>query len=205
MIWTSGYPHTSDFGKAYHEAMGAPWIPPRHPVAIVDLTMGPEGWRNYLRPSYKSLINWGRNNMDWSVEPDLSVMQSFHAKVAGRVTRSQETWDLLQGEIDKGHGELLTGRIENELVSAGLFIDGGGVTIYWSGVYERSLFPKPLAHYGIWLEMERARDRGMKVLELGEVPEQGAVSEKEYNIGRFKRGFATGYVMNTDVHEMNAA
>jgi lipid II:glycine glycyltransferase (peptidoglycan interpeptide bridge formation enzyme) len=70
-----------------------------------------------------------------------------------------------------------------------VFIDGDETSVYWTGVYDRSLFPKPLAHYGIWLAMERAAERGMTTLELGEVPETG--TEKEIAIGRFKKGFAT--------------
>ena len=60
-----------------------------------------------------------------------------------------------------------------------------------SGVYDRTLFDKPLAHYPVWLGIERAQLRGMKTLELGVVYDKGTVSDKEYQIGYFKRGFAT--------------
>ena len=138
--------------------------------------------------------------MVWRTEPDLSVMQAFHRRIAGRTTRSQKTWDLLQQEMDAGRGELLVGFFEGALASSALYIDGGDTTIYWSAVYDRSLFPRALTHYGMWLEMERAKARGMKVLELGEVPEPGTASEKEINIGRSKRGFATEFI---HVHAMN--
>jgi hypothetical protein len=183
-----GYPHTSDFGVAYHKAMGAPWSPSKHKIAMVDLTLTEQERRKYLRPSYKSLLNWGRKNIEWRASTDIDPLQWFHAKIAGRSTRSQLTWDLLEAEVQQGRGDILYGHIGPELVSGSLYIDGGWVCIYWSGVYERSLFPKPLAHYGLWLGMNRAAERGNRWFELGELPEGEG---KEANIGRFKAGFAT--------------
>jgi lipid II:glycine glycyltransferase (peptidoglycan interpeptide bridge formation enzyme) len=82
-------------------------------------------------------------------------------------------------------------------VAGSLFIDGTRTAIYASGVYDRSKFDKPLAHYPVWLGIEHAHARGMATLELGEVPPREAVSEKEYQIGYFKRGFATRIDTNT--------
>jgi hypothetical protein len=168
--------------------MGAPWSPSKHKIAMVDLTLTEQERRKYLRPSYKSLLNWGRKHIEWRPSQDIDPLQWFHARIAGRSTRSQLTWDLLEAEVQQGRGDILYGHIGPELVSGSLYIDGGGVCIYWSGVYERSLFPKPLAHYGLWLGMNRAADRGNHWFELGELPEGEG---KEANIGRFKRGFAT--------------
>ena len=147
MIWppaSGGYPHLSEFGTAYHEAMGAPWVPSAYPTALVDLHIPASAHHALIRPSYKSLLNWGRNNLAWAGTRDIAEARMFHAVVAGRVTRSPHTWRLIEDRVQRGAGEILHGYLDRRLVSAAVFIDGGGVTIYWTGIYDRSLFPKPI-------------------------------------------------------------
>jgi Acetyltransferase (GNAT) domain len=167
-------------------------------VSCVDLSAGPAAWRKTLRKSSRSLINWGRRNLRIAyvnaAAPDRAEFdryQAFHAEVAGRVTRQQASWDVMYDSIVCGRGELIMAYLEDALVAGSMFIDGTVTSIYASGVYDREHFDKPLAHYPMWLGMEHARERGLKTLELGAVYERGAVSEKEYQIGYFKRGFAT--------------
>jgi hypothetical protein len=184
------YPHTNAFGRAYHAAEGKPWQPSRHPLAVVDLTLGPAAWRRAMSKGHRCGVKWGRENMKWETGHHLvPSVKAFHEYVAGRVTRPAQTWWLMADEVDAGRGDCIIGRYEGAIAAASVFIDGDETSVYWTGVYDRSLFPKPLAHYGIWLAMERAAERGMKTLELGEVPETG--TEKEIAIGRFKKGFAT--------------
>ena len=168
------------------------------PVAYVDLTAGPAAWRTALRKSSRSLINWGRRNLSISNvnkdTPDRALFDQyrvFHAEVAGRVTRSEPSWAVMYEWIARGGGELVLAFFEGKLVAGSMFIDGTETSLYASGVYDRTQFVKPLAHYPVWLGIERAHARGMKTLDLGEVPPQGTVPDKEFQIGYFKRGFAT--------------
>ena len=120
------------------------------------------------------------------------LYRAFHAEVAGRVTRTEDSWNVMYDWIVQGRrAQFQAAFLEGKLIAASMFIDGKETSIYASGVYDRTQFDKPLGHYPLWLGIERAQARGMKVLELGEVPERGAASEKEYQIGYFKRGFAT--------------
>ncbi len=178
------------------EYVGA--LPQTRILAQVDLTAGPTAWRSALRKSSRSLINWGRRHMqvDFVNRDNLDLgqfrkFQEFHAQVAGRVTRPQESWDEIFAWISAGGGELTMTSIDKKPAAASLFIDGTSCCLYFTGVYDRTNFDKPMAHYPLWLGIERAHERGMKTLELGDVPEEGAVSAKEYQIGYFKRGFAT--------------
>jgi hypothetical protein len=177
----------------------------RHPVASVDLGAGPVAWRNALRKSSRSLINWGRRNLLLAYvnkeQPNIDLFdrfRDFHAEVAGRVTRSVASWNVMYDWIVGGGGELILAFFENRLIAGSMFIDGAEISIYASGVYDRNQFDKPLAHYPLWLGIERAQQRGIKLLELGEVPERGSVSDKEYQIGYFKRGFATHIESNIE-------
>lgn len=178
----------------------------RH-IAYVDLAAGPAAWRAALRKSSRSLINWGRRNLSINcvnnVTPDRALFEqyrAFHAEVAGQVTRSEASWTIMYEWITQGFGELIMAFYENRLVAGSMFIDGTETSIYASGVYDRTHFDKPLAHYAVWLGIEHAHERGMKMLELGLVPPQGTVPDKEYQIGYFKRGFATHIVEHTVWH-----
>jgi hypothetical protein len=167
-------------------------------IARVDLAAGPAAWRAALRKSSRSLINWGRRNLTIGYvnrdTPDRAMFndyRAFHAQVAGRTTRGAESWDVMFESIARGAGELNVAFLEGKLIAASMFIDGTETSVYASGVYDRTQFDKPLAHYPLWLGIERARERGLKTLELGEVPVKNTVPDKEYQIGYFKRGFAT--------------
>jgi spore coat polysaccharide biosynthesis protein SpsF (cytidylyltransferase family) len=188
-------PQISAIGEACL-ARGANATPLHH--ACVDLTAGHAAWRAAVRKSSRSLINWGRRNLTVRIvnreKPDrgpFDEYQLFHAQVAGRITRPQASWDVMYDFVAGGAGELVLADLDGRLVAGSLFIDGSEICIYASGVYDRAMFDKPLSHYPVWLAIERAHTRGMKTLELGVVHNKGTVSDKEYQIGYFKRGFAT--------------
>ena len=182
-----------EYWRAYVAAGGSrDEAPSPHPIAYVDLTTD---YRKSLRKSYKSLINWGKRNLVVGTG-HIDLMRAFHARVAGRETRPLASWLVQEDWIADGGGEILVGFLGHELVSAAMFIDGNDASIYWSGVYDREKFDKPLAHYLIWLGLERAKERGMQKMILGEIPERGSVHEKEFTIGFFKAGFATHIIGN---------
>jgi hypothetical protein len=173
-------------------------------TASADLTHGEEGLRQGLRKSYKSLLNWGKNNQAIiavdAANPDRGLFdryQDFHHKVAGRVTRAQETWDAMFALIAEGAGELLLGFLPgDDLVAGTMVFDAGDTAFYASGVYDRDRFEMPLAHWPLWLAMVRAQARGRKRFELGAVPIAGTAADKEIAIGYFKRGFATDMMVS---------
>lgn len=197
MVMTDN-PRTNEFGRSFYAEYGPPHVY-RQPMAWVELKDLGTKWYPELRKSYKSLINWGSRNLkiqiiekdNFSFE-ECEKFRLFHAMVAGRITRSKMTWHLQYQEVKDGRGEIILGYLSDALVTGSLFIDGGTICNYWTGVYHRDHFDKPLAHYPVWLGIQRARQRGMKWVELGEAHEWGeGVTAKELSISQFKRGFAT--------------
>jgi len=168
-------------------------------TAYADLADGEPGLRQGLRKSYKSLLNWGRNNQRIAIvnsaNPDrllFDLFQQFHLRIAGRATRPQATWDANFDTLRDGGGELILGFLPGDnLVAATLVYDAKGTACYGSGVYDRERFDLPLAHWPLWLSMLRAHERGQRRFELGSIPPSGTASDKEVAIGYFKRGFAT--------------
>jgi hypothetical protein len=166
---------------------------------VVDLNLKDDEIRRSTRKSYRSLLNWGQRNLDIryvnAERQDAEMFEAyrlFHQKVAGKVTRSIESWNAMYDFIAEGKGELVLGFLDgDQLVSGVLAVDSADVSMYASGVYDRDLFDKPLAHWPLFHAILRSRDRGMKFFDLGDLPTYDSVSSKEFNIGFFKRGFAT--------------
>jgi len=166
-------------------------------IGVVDLEAGPVAWKRSLRKRFQQFINWGKRSLEiryinarnFSNEA-FDVYRLFHAEIAGRVTRPRESWDEMYRAVSEGRGELLLANLDGKLAAGSLFIDGRDVTLYMNGVYDRNL-NKPLAHFMMWHGIERAHERGMKSLQLGDIHIQGVVDDKRFQIGYFKRGFAT--------------
>jgi hypothetical protein len=167
---------------------------------LCDLAGDEAAIKRSLRKSFHSLVNWGRRNMRMAYvgkeNPDRGLFDSareFHARVAGRVTRPAASWDVMYRWLSAGGGELSLGYLDGGgLVAATMTVDGTDTSYYASGVYDRERFDRPLAHWPVFDAIQRSRARGMRFYDLGELPAKGEASDKEVNIGYFKKGFATG-------------
>ena len=184
----------SPLGRTLHAAGAVPRLKLH---AKIDLNVPQESIGAGLRKSYRSLVNWGRRNITLTYvnagNPDLSLFrafQDFHRGVAGRVTRPQESWDIMFETVAHGCGELSLGHAaDGNLISATLVIDGKTVSKYSSAVYDRDRFDKPIGHWPVFDAVLRAKARGRSCFHLGEIPTMGIASDKEVSIGKFKRGF----------------
>ena len=170
--------------------------------AIVDVTLGEVEIRKNLRDSYRSLINWGSRQLQMryvnGTNTDRSLFDlypEFHAKTAGGSVRGENYWNVFWEEIKNGKAELSLGFLEDgSLVSGTIITDAGKTSYYTSGVYDRTKFEKPLGHYPVFDAMIRSGERGMKLFDLGQIfSNDSDVSEKEQQIGFFKKGFTSHF------------
>lgn len=155
--------------------------------------------RNF-RKSYKALITSGMRI--WSVgvldSYDELIWDEFcrlHLRVSGRKTRSDETWDLQLEDIKNKNAILVYLRNDRgEMVGGGLFSFTRDEGVYGVGVYDRSLFDKPLGHVVQFRAIEEIRSRGVCWYKIGARPyrsETPTPTDKEVAIGEFKQGFAS--------------
>jgi hypothetical protein len=165
--------------------------------AVADLAIREEVLRSDIRSSYRSLINWGSRSLSIDYcngeRTDRSLLDEYrhlHAKVAGRITRSMASWDVMYETIASGSGELTLARYEGRLVGGTMVIDGAVTSVYASGAYERET-ALPLGHWPIMNALLRARSRGARYFDLGATPDQQDRSDKEMSIAFFKRGFTS--------------
>lgn len=166
-------------------------------IAIAELDVPESEIRRNLRKSYKSLVNWGLRNLEFSLidreNPDYAefcAIRDFHRTVAGRSTRSDLTWEMQFEMIRKGEGYALLGRLAGRLAAASMVTLGSRAAYYGVGIYDRELMAegKPVGHASVFHSILHARKLGLREFILGDVTMRG--EKKLDNIALFKKGFA---------------
>jgi hypothetical protein len=165
---------------------------------VIDLTKDEEELRRAVRKSNKPHINWGDKNLSIltydhsNVTPEIiEQFRQLHIAVAGKETRSSKSWDLQYKQIMENQAFLITGYLEDQLVTAALFLHSPQYCYYGVSVSIREMFDKPLSHAILWRSVLEAKRRGCRNYEMGDLVDlypQG-YSEKEKNIADFKRSF----------------
>jgi len=167
-------------------------------AVIIDLTLPDDQILASMRSGHRQQVRAGERFMSLThvaaESPDRALFeryQDLHARVAGRVTRPQASWDRMFDLVAAGEGDLILSHSNGELLGGTLMLDAGDVSYYASGAYLRQHFDKPLAHYPLYAAIRRARDRCRKQVHIGEViPPLLMDSAKERSINSFKLGFS---------------
>jgi len=166
----------------------------------VDLSLSMTEIKKRFRKSFKPLIGVGYKEWDVSImqSNDVLLWNEFvdlHAKVSGRVTRSERTWSLQLECIRNNNAFLICLHDKNKkLIGGGLFYITKSFGAYMCGVYERSLFDKPLGHVVQLQAMIEMKSRGVLWYDIGERPyiaDSNSSTDKEKSIAHFKQGFTT--------------
>ncbi len=168
----------------------------------VDLKPNMDEIRSGWRKSYRPLVTSGLRT--WTVHlveaqnPAAETWETFrqlHCRVAGRETRSRDTWDLQWVMILDGEALLVwLADAEGRMVGGGFFQFTDSEALYSVAAYDRDLFDKPLGHVVQARAIEEFKRRGLGWYKLGELKfagDRGQPSAKELSIGAFKQGFAS--------------
>jgi len=172
-------------------------------MLYADISQSMDVIRASFRKSYKPLINrarreWGVFVMD-TINTKRDIWQEFqdlHFQVSGRKTRSQLSWDIQFEMIASGRGFLvgLRSQEDNRLVGGGFFQYTRDEALYSVGVYDRTLFDRPLGHGVQGCAIEYMKALGLRRYKIGEwhfLQDESAPTEKEVSISVFKEGFAS--------------
>jgi FemAB family protein len=171
----------------------------------VDMSMDISKIKSSIRKSYKSLIT--RGNEIWradlycgKIEHEVfREFQTLHFQVAGRATRSQDTWDYQERAINDGTAFLIALKdIVGRMVGGGFFYLSKDEGLYAVGAYDRTLFDQPLGHVVQNKAIEYMKERGVRWYKIGyRFYAQDNPTDKELSIAYFKEGFATHIFLNT--------
>lgn len=171
----------------------------RHDL-FVDLRPSMADIKAAFRRSYKALITsgaklWSVQVVDSADPEQWNEFHQLHIAVAGRVTRSDESWVLQHEAVASGNAFFVCLRDDSgRMVGAGLFHVTRDEGLYAVGAYDRSLFDKPLGHVVQYHAIEEMKRRGLRWYKLGSRAYPGEVptpSDKEIAISNFKQGFAS--------------
>lgn len=162
-----------------------------------ELEILPDDSLNWLRKSYRSLMSWGKKNLEIHLidrsnfdAKTLDTVRLFHINVAGKETRSQATWEKQFAAIETSDDFVNLAFYEDKLVSANLIMTSKSQAFYGVGINDRELMATntPIGHYPILQAMLHAKAIGKKVFDFGKLGPDYS-NEKEQSIATFKKGF----------------
>jgi len=165
---------------------------------MIDLHIQSDLIKTNVRKSYKSLINWGFHNLKLQVISGRDVeltefikFRDFHIHVAGRTTRSDESWMTQFEMLQQNKAYLVTGYYQDKLVAASYILHGSETAYYGIGVYDRELMAEdlPLSHYTLYFSILHAQKLGLLYFNMGNL--DPGESAKSRSIALFKKGFTT--------------
>ena len=166
----------------------------------VDLLMSIEEIRSCIRKSFRPLVSsglkkWKVTVMDQYCEDTWKKFRKLHKTVAGRVTRSIETWNIQREAIKSGNAFLVyVSGSDGSMVGGGFFDMSDYECNYSVGSYDRELFDQPLGHMIQYQAILTAKEKGRKMYYIGDrfykenLPH---VTEKRVQISHFQQGFST--------------
>lgn len=137
---------------------------------------------------------------DENISEAMQAFRKMHIEVAGRETRSIETWNMQEESIRNstdctGYSFLILirDRQTDQLAGSALFDATPSCAYYCAAVYDRSRFSKPVGHIVQAVAMKRLKEYGVRWYEVGErtYASDEDANEKLMNIGHYKEGFAT--------------
>lgn len=175
----------------------------------VDLLLPIEKIRANYRKRFRSFIHegeriWEVHILDQANNEVWEEFKNLHFEVAGRATRSNETWDLQYETLVLRKGFLVFLRDQSErMVGGGFFQHTRDEGLYAVGAYDRLLFDKPLGHIVQHTAIVEMKRRGLRWYKIGQRFYPGTVpkpTEKELSISAFKDGFSTHQFVQVNLH-----
>ncbi len=165
----------------------------------VELTNSIEMLHASLRERYKSTINKGTKKFSFSVidskniqEPHIGALHECHITASGRDVYSSAFWNLWLDQIRKGNAFLVMAQDGRKVCGAALYTISRESVYYGIGAFDRSLNKTGLSHSCMWHAICYSHKCGFRYFEVGRTdfsPLHPDITEKEMNIGFFKRGF----------------
>ena len=167
---------------------------------FVDLSLSIKEIRSSIRKSFRPLVSsglkkWNIFVMDEYNKKTWEDFRNLHKKVAGRVTRSIDTWNTQKESLKSGNAFLVY-----ILDSEGIMVGGGYFDMslhecnYSVGSYDKTYFDQPLGHMILYQAILFAKERGKKMFYIGDrfyKEDLPYVTEKRVRISHFQQGFAS--------------
>lgn len=165
---------------------------------VIDLRLPPERLWDKVRKGHKACIRAGSRMFEVralgndTTDEDFRAYQDMHALAAGRVTRSQDTFDMMRNWLRTGRALLMGAAHDGVYAGFAYFIVSKRGGYYASACrYPNLPANASVGHVLTWNAILTLQRQGMEILEMG--PQIYAATPgadaKAVGISHFKRGF----------------
>lgn len=167
---------------------------------FVDLSLSLEEIHLKFRKSFRPLVNKGLRELNVEVHEEISdeLFESFrnlHKEVAGRTTRSIESWQIQKEQISAKESFLIIVKSKsNSLIGGGLITYSKDCGFYSVGAYKREHTDKPIGHVVQMKAIETLKRNNVKLYEIGVKYlkiDRTKPDNKQMQISHFMEGFAS--------------
>ncbi len=167
---------------------------------FLDINSNLDEIKKNFRKSYKPLISsalstWKSFKLTKYDKETWSEFKELHFEAAGRVTRSEETWNIQHELIRDKKAFLAYLRDEkNKMIACGFYWHTKSECEYGVGAFDRSLFDRPIGHLVQYIAIEEMIKRQIKWYRVGRKANKNnepPPDKKEEDISLFKQGFSS--------------
>lgn len=166
---------------------------------FMDLSLPIKEIRSSIRKSFRPLVssglkNWHITVMDNYCDKTWNEFIKLHKKVAGRITRSVESWNIQHEAIRSGDAFLVyVSSTKGDMVGGGYFDMSKDQCNYSVGTYDKKLSNHPLGHMVQYQAILTMKEKGKKIYYLGDrfyKEDLPLISKKRVDISYFQQGFS---------------
>lgn len=159
-----------------------------------------EIFKNFSK-GHKSSIKKDYENLNYEIfdyknykQNQIFEMMKFHKKVAGRRTRSKDTWKINEKMIFEKKGLLVKVSDKNKVISYAFIFYNKDSSIYFSSCSDRTMFNvyKNISHKVIWKVIQYLKRENCKKFYLGvtkSIFSKNLITDKNKSIDLFKSSF----------------
>ena len=167
---------------------------------VIDLSLPEEQLLREMRKGHRADIKRAEKHMTGSVLDSSNITADafdryrlLHHKAAGRITRPLKTFELMYKWIQEGFAALSCATLEGKDIGFALISVYKDGAYYSSGCVDPEFNHLPVGHLLQWRAMHWLKAHKIRHYEIGiqllSSQPHSIVSEKEWNISFFKRGF----------------
>ena len=154
-----------------------------------------------MKPSkgHKSAIKKGEKYLKYDIVYEIDEFKKDYFEIAGKVTRPEKTFELLEEWIKLGFGILLKAKFEGKIAGYIYVIYYNNYAYYFMSATFPEFKEYNVSHYLQSIAFNILRKKGIMRYELGEQVYNNLntqSTEKELNISKFKRSFGGNIILN---------
>jgi hypothetical protein len=132
-----------------------------------------------------------RQSTDHAISLAFQSLRDLHFYSAGRVTRSNESWNIQESFLRHGHAFITQSRRNGEIVSSAYFMNTPFDAYYGVSASSNKVKGIPLSHLCVTTAITHCKEKGILTFHMGEQHSgfSEEISAKEKNIEKFKSFF----------------